>query len=66
MLCSFLGNLGAHRFYTGHTAIGLLYLFTLGLFTIGGLYDWVMLLLGRYKDANGNIVGLKEIPETAV
>lgn len=34
-LCTFLGWLGAHKFYEEKPGIGLLYLFTLGLFGIG-------------------------------
>ena len=38
-----LGFLGAHRFYLGRGASGVLYLFTLGLLGLGVLYDLVAL-----------------------
>lgn len=43
-LCWFLGYLGAHKFYEGKIGMGILYLFTLGLFGIGWFIDfWVLL-----------------------
>lgn len=35
----FLGIIGGHRFYFGHIGLGLLYLFTAGLFGIGWFVD---------------------------
>lgn len=43
-LCLFLGFFGAHKFYEGKIGMGILYLFTLGLFGIGWLIDLVALL----------------------
>ena len=43
-LCLFLGFLGAHKFYEGKTGLGILYLFTCGLFGIGWLVDMITLL----------------------
>ena len=43
-LCLFLGGLGAHKFYEGRTGMGILYLFTAGLFGIGWLIDLISLL----------------------
>jgi TM2 domain-containing membrane protein YozV len=40
VLLTFLGPFGIHRFYQGKWGTGLLYLFTLGLFGIGWLYDY--------------------------
>lgn len=39
LLACFLGVLGGHRFYLGNIGLGILYLFTLGLFGIGTLVD---------------------------
>lgn len=38
-LCLFLGYFGVHKFYEGKIAMGLLYLFTIGLFGIGVIVD---------------------------
>lgn len=43
-LCVFLGYVGAHKFYEGKAGMGLLYLFTGGLFGIGWLIDCISLL----------------------
>jgi len=40
ILLTFLGVFGIHRFYMGKWGTGLIYLFTLGLFGIGWLYDY--------------------------
>lgn len=42
-LCLFLGVLGIHKFYEGRILLGLLYLFTGGLFGIGVVVDLVIL-----------------------
>ncbi len=39
-LLTFTGVFGLHRLYMGKVFTGLLYLFTLGLFGIGVLYDY--------------------------
>lgn len=48
VLCIFLGSLGAHRFYRGQFGMGILYLFTMGLFGIGWLVD-IFKIIGRMK-----------------
>ncbi len=53
LLCIFIGNLGVHRFYTGHTAIGFAQLLTLGGCGIWTFIDFILILLGRYNDADG-------------
>ena len=44
LLCLFLGYFGAHKFYEGKAGMGILYLFTFGLFGIGWFIDCVILL----------------------
>ena len=44
LLCVFLGYFGAHKFYEGKAGMGILYLFTFGLFGIGWLIDCIVLL----------------------
>ena len=53
VLCWFLGVFGAHRFYTGHTAIGVVQLLTFGGCGIWTLVDFIILLTGSFKDADG-------------
>lgn len=45
LLCFFLGYLGAHKFYEGKIGMGILYLFTAGLFGIGWIVDIIRILL---------------------
>lgn len=42
-LCLFLGVFGAHKFYEGRILLGILYIFTGGLFGIGVIIDLVVL-----------------------
>ena len=44
VLCYFFGIFGAHKFYEGRKSLGLLYLFTFGLFSIDWLVDLIVLL----------------------
>ena len=44
LLCIFLGAIGAHKFYEGKAVVGVIYLFTLGLFGIGVFIDFLCLL----------------------
>lgn len=44
LLCFFLGGLGAHKFYEGKIGMGILYLFTFGLFGIGLIIDFIVIL----------------------
>lgn len=43
-LCFFLGYIGAHKFYEGKVGMGILYIFTVGLFGIGWFVDMIVLL----------------------
>lgn len=44
VLCFFLGWLGIHKFYEGKVGMGILYMFTVGLFGIGVFVDFLILL----------------------
>lgn len=48
-LCLFLGWLGAHKFYEGKTGMGLLYLFTFGLFGFGWIIDSVKCVVNIFS-----------------
>lgn len=48
-----LGTLGVHRFYTGHTLIGILQLITCGGGGIWTLVDIVMIVTGKFTDSQG-------------
>ena len=54
LLCLFLGAIGAHRFYTGHIVIGILQLLTVGGCGLWVLIDFILILCGAYKAADGS------------
>ncbi|MEI6050539.1 MAG: TM2 domain-containing protein [Bacteroidota bacterium] len=56
LLCFFLGFLGIHRFYTGHTGIGVVQLLTLGCCGIWTLIDFIIIIVGNFRDAKGNLL----------
>ena len=45
VLCIFLGYLGGHKFYEGKVGMGILYIFTFGLFGIGVFVDFITILM---------------------
>jgi TM2 domain-containing membrane protein YozV len=59
LLCWFLGILGIHRFYTGHTTIGVVQLLTLGGCGIWVLIDFIMIILGKFEHADGRVILMK-------
>ena len=52
--CFFLGIFGAHWFYVGRVVLGVLHLLTLGGLGIWTLIDFIRILIGHFKDKNGN------------
>ena len=53
ILCIVLGFAGVHHFYVGRIGMGILYLFTGGLFCIGWIADIIKIATGTFKDGAG-------------
>ncbi len=58
IICFFLGELGVHRFVVGKVGTGILWLLTFGLFGIGTLVDFIMILCGTFTDKEKNKIPL--------
>ena len=54
LLAFFVGVLGIHRFYLGHTGIGIVQLLTAGGFGIWALIDLILIITGDLKPKNGD------------
>lgn len=54
LLCLFLGSIGVHRFYVGKVGTGILQIVTFGGLGIWVLIDLIMIIVGSFKDKNGN------------
>ncbi len=54
LLCFMLGIFGAHRFYVGKIGTGLIQLFTLGVFGIWTFIDFILIIIGKFTDKQGN------------
>lgn len=59
LLAFFLGYFGAHRFYVGKTGTGILQIvltFCFGIGAIWALIDFIMILVGSFRDKEGKLV----------
>ena len=56
LLSGFLGVLGLDRFYLGYTLVGAIKLLTFGFLGIGALLDFILVLTGSIKAADGTSV----------
>jgi len=50
LLCFFFGVFGVHRFYVGKIGTGIIWLLTLGLCGIGAAVDFIVILIGGFRD----------------
>ena len=57
ILAWFLGFFGAHKFYRKKYGMGILYIFTFGLFVIGWLGDAISLTLQYFSAKKGRTIG---------
>ena len=58
-----LGAMGVHRFYAGKWVTGIIYCVTFGLFTVGLLYDGLVLVFGTPRDSAGHAIGTQEVSQ---
>jgi TM2 domain-containing membrane protein YozV len=56
LLCFFLGSLGAHRFYVGKIGTGILMLLTLGGLGVWTIIDFIMIILSKFSDKEGQLI----------
>ncbi len=56
LLAFFLGYLGVHRLYVGKWVTALIWFVTGGIVGIGWVVDCIIILLGSFKDSEGQVV----------
>ncbi len=56
LLCWFLGIFGVHRFYVGKTGTGIAMIFTLGGLGVWSIIDFILILVGSFRDAEGKLL----------
>jgi len=56
ILCFFFGVLGVHRFYVGKIGTGILQLITFGGLGIWAFIDFIMIVIGSFRDAEGHVI----------
>ena len=60
LLCIFLGGFGAHRFYTGKIGTAILMIITGGGCGVWYIIDLIMIISGKFTDADGNFITEKD------
>ncbi|AQT70315.1 TM2 domain-containing protein [Anaerohalosphaera lusitana] len=58
LLLLLVGFLGAHRFYVGKIGTAILFILTGGGLGIWALIDLIMIITGKFTDAQGNPIPL--------
>lgn len=58
IICFFVGYLGIHRFVVGKIWTGVLWLLTGGLFGIGWIVDFIVILCSQFTDKQGQKISL--------
>ncbi|MHC4237370.1 MAG: TM2 domain-containing protein [Planctomycetota bacterium] len=58
LLLLLVGWLGAHRFYAGKIGTAILFIITAGGMGIWALIDLIMIIMGKFTDADGNAIAL--------
>ena len=56
VLAFFLGTLGVHRFYVGKVGTCVLMIVTLGALGVWTLIDFIMILVGSFKDKEERVL----------
>jgi hypothetical protein len=56
ILAWFLGVIGVHRFYVGKVGTGILMILTLGGLGVWALIDFIVILVGSFKDKQGRVL----------
>jgi TM2 domain-containing membrane protein YozV len=56
LLAFFFGALGIHRFYVGKIGTGILMILTLGGLGIWSLIDFIVILVGSFKDKEDRVL----------
>jgi len=56
LLAWFLGVLGVHRFYVGKVGTGILMILTLGGLGVWALIDFIVILVGSFKDKDERVL----------